>query len=319
MRSFFKFFIPCQEAGARGRQPAKRRPLHGLPRLLFAGLLLTWVSAAGAGESGRYPGFQAEGDIRRFAGETLYFDISFLLFHQAATAEVHFFEKDGVYRARLVAQTKGFIGLLTSYRQHIYETTFEVIDGGRRLRATSFLRQVTNGNRHERTEHTFDYARRWHHWTLYVNGEATENDKEPIPQGVSFDDVLTAFYNFRNSVYGPVTPGVKYSIHTVPEMGHDTIEVDVHTEAEAERERQAIGRSAEGELLIDIIVPKKIFNTETGRIRLWSSPHLIPVESIIEDYILLGDLHANFSRREMKKTGNPPPAVTSQGEGNAPG
>ncbi len=283
---------------------------------LLALLLFGGVSAAAEGQ---YEGFKASGDVRRFAGETLYFDIRFLLFNQAATAEVRFFEKDGAYRARLVAQTKGFVGLLTSYRQHIYETAFEVVDGGNRLRATSFLRQVVNGEYRERTEHTFDYAERRHRWTEFVNGKKTRTDEEPIPEGVAFDDVLTAFYNFRNGVYGPVRPGANYSIHTVPEKGHDTIEINVRPASEAERHRLAEGRPAANEMLVDILVPKEIFYTETGRIRLWGSRHLIPVESTIEDYILLGDLHATFNRREMAKPAAVPPTVANEDSAASPG
>ncbi len=309
MYYFFKFFM------IRPRTAAYRRFTRygcapAYPALLLAAWLL-FSGAAWAGENGRYEGFQASGDIRRFAGETLYFDISFLMFNQAATAEVRFFEKNGVYRSRLVAQTKGFIGLVTSYRQHTYEATFDVIDGGRRLRAVAFLRQVVNGDQLVRTEHTFDYKRRLHRWTDFANGKKTSAGEEVIPDGVPFDDVLTAFYNFRNGVYGPVKQGAAFSIHTVPEKGHDTIEIAVHSAADEENERQATGRNAKDEFLIDIKVPKEIFNTETGRIRLWSSRHLIPVESIIEDVILLGDLHANFNRREIKKPGASSPAAVS--------
>jgi len=298
-----------------------RRPGLALTRSAFLAILLAVLLLGGRARAaeGLYDGFQASGDIRRFAGETLYFDIRFLLFNQAATAEVRFFEKDGGYRARLVAQTKGFVGLLTAYRQHIYETAFEVVDGGNRVRAKSFLRQVINGEHRERTEHTFDYTERRHRWTEFVNGKKTRTDEEPIPEGVAFDDVLTAFYNFRNGVYGPVRPGANYSIHTVPEKGHDTIEINVHPEQEAGRERLAANRASADELLIDILVPKEIFNTETGRIRLLGSRHLIPVESIIEDYILLGDLHATFNRREMVKPVFAPPTAASQDSPASPG
>ena len=106
---------------------------------------------------GQYASFQPEGDIRRFVGETLYFDISFLWFENAATAYVGFYEKNGVYYAYLDAQTKGFVGFFTAYRRHIYQANFEIIDGGKRVRAKKFMRKVIEGGNVERADHFFDY------------------------------------------------------------------------------------------------------------------------------------------------------------------
>ena len=63
-------------------------------------------------------------------------------------------------------------------------------------------------------------------------------------------------------------------------------------ESEGEREKR-------DELLFNIIVPKEIFKTETGELRAWISKHYVPVETTVKDYILLGDLHAKFTRREV--------------------
>jgi hypothetical protein len=52
------------------------------------------------------------------------------------------------------------------------------------------------------------------------------------------------------------------------------------------------------EMLLNIIVPKEIFKTETGKLMVWSSKHYVPIETTIKDYILLGDLHARFTHRE---------------------
>jgi hypothetical protein len=53
-------------------------------------------------------------------------------------------------------------------------------------------------------------------------------------------------------------------------------------------------------MLLNIIVPKEIFKTETGELMVWSSKHYVPVETTVKDYILLGDLHARFTRREAR-------------------
>ena len=255
---------------------------------------------AGENPSGLYDSFQATGDIRRFQDETLYFDIGFLWFDRAARAKVSFYLKDGAFHSRLLAQTEGFVGFFTAYRQHIYETEFEIIEDGQRLRAKTFVRRVVEGDREERTEHRFDYQKRIHSWTDTLNGQAGERKTESIPQGAHFDDVLTAFYNFRNGAYGPIEKGAGYTVRTVPEKGQDQISIQVHTEQEAKKERPLANGVGNMAYLIDLLVPKELFNTETGRIRLWGSKHLIPMESTIEGYVFLGDLHATFRNRTLE-------------------
>ena len=261
---------------------------------------------------GEYDSFQADGDILRFVGEVLYFDISFLWFKNAATAKVGFYEKDGTYYSYLEAKTKGFVGFFTGHRQHIYQTSFDIIDGGKRVRANKFLRKVIEGGNVETSEHFFDYNLLEHRWLHYKNEEMTESNIEDIPAEINFDDVLTAFYNFRNGVYGPVGKGNHYTVKTIPEKGNDKILVHVRDIEEENKIRIEQGKKPGNELLIDLLVPKNIFKTKSGRLRFWSSKHLIPIESTIKDYILLGDLHAVLNRREAQPQGIPvkPPSIS---------
>lgn len=261
---------------------------------------------------GEFPSFQAEGDISRFVGEILHFDISFLWFQNAATAKVGFYQKEGSYYSYMEAKTKGFVGFFTAYRQHIYQSNFEIVDDGKRVRTNKFLRKVIEGGKMEKAEHFFDYDAREHRWSHYINDELIESSKEKIPAGVYFDDVLAAFYNFRNGVYGPVQKGNHYTVKTIPEKGNDEILVHVRELEEENNVRQKQGRQSMNEYLIDLLVPKNIFKTESGRIRFWASRHLIPIESTIKDYILLGDLHAVLHKRETLPRSVPvkPPSIS---------
>lgn len=282
--------------------------------LLFIALLPDEASSdhKSSRPPGEYTTFQEEGDIRRFVGETLYFNISFLWFENAATAKVGLYEKDGSYYSFMEAKTKGFVGFFTAYRQHIYQSNFEIVDEGKRVRANKFLRKVIEGGKVEKAEHFFDYDAREHRWNQYINEELIESSKENIPAGVNFDDVLTAFYNFRNGVYGPVEKGKHYTVKTIPEKGNDEILVHVREIEEENNARKEQGRKPMNEYLIDLLVPKNIFKTESGRIRFWSSKHLIPIESTIKDYILLGDLHAVLHKREAQPQSVPakPPSIS---------
>ena len=53
-------------------------------------------------------------------------------------------------------------------------------------------------------------------------------------------------------------------------------------------------------MLLNIIVPKEIFKTETGELMVWSSKHYVQVEITVKDYILLDDLHARFTHRKER-------------------
>jgi hypothetical protein len=282
--------------------PGKQKHPLLLITALF-GLFLTGIpelfALDAANDAGKYPGFKANGDITRFEGETLYYDISFLWFNNAASAKVQFFKKKGKYYSTLEASTKGFIGFFTSYRKHFYKTEFEIIDDGKSLRPISFLRQVTIGDQAEITRHQFNYTTQKHTWSKFLNDEEIKTGFDVIPADHSFHDILTAFYNVRNGSYGPLTKGNNFKIKTIPEKGHDEISVHISSEQEEEFFRAEEGREKKDELLLNIIVPKEIFKTETGELMVWSSTHYIPVETTVKDYILLGDLHAKFTHREI--------------------
>ena len=273
--------------------------------ILITGLTLSFSSthametnSAEALELGEYNKFLPTGKITRFAGESLYYDISFLWFENAASAKVSFFEENGKYFSVLEASTTGFVGFFTSYRQHFYKTEFEVINNGRTLRPKTFLRQVTIANTTETTKHKFDYSRRLHTWEKRLNEEKIDHGQNEIPVEGAFNDILTSFYNIRNSVYGKLEKGKKFVIRTIPEKGHGEISVHIWSEQDQESFRIEEGREEKNSMLLNIVVPKEIFKTETGELMVWSSKHYIPTETTVKDYIILGDLHARFTHRE---------------------
>lgn len=283
--------------------PEKRNHPLLLTVFVLIGLFFSGNSSLFAIDSvtdpGKYFNFKATGDITRFEGEVLHYDISFLWFENAATAKVQFFKERNRYYSTLEASTKGFVGFFTSYRKHFYKTEFEVIDDNKSLRPKSFLRQVTIGDQAEITRHQFNYIQRVHTWSKFVNDKEIETGVNDIPADHSFHDILTAFYNVRNGSYGSLTKGNGFKIKTIPEKGHDEISVHIASKQEEENFRAMEGREKKNELLLNIIVPKEIFKSKTGELMVWSSTHYIPVETTVKDYILLGDLHAKFTRREI--------------------
>ncbi|CCQ91782.1 conserved exported hypothetical protein, contains DUF3108 [Nitrospina gracilis 3/211] len=243
---------------------------------------------------GEYNHYSPEGDIRRFNGEVLKWDVDFLLFSKAASVEVKFFKEDNLYHATLLAETKGFVGFFTSYRKHFYHSKFEVIDNGNRVRTIRFIRQVIIGQRVEETNHILDYHNRNHFWMDYVNKKQVDQGREDIPPQIFFDDILAAFYNFRNQVYGKVEKGKGYLINTIPEKSMKAIQVYIYTENEKRRIGNDSALKPKNEYLIKIKIPKDVFKTKDGELIFWTSKHLIPLETTVKNYILLGDLHGEF-------------------------
>jgi hypothetical protein len=120
----------------------------------------------------------------------------------------------------LEASTKGFVGFFTAYRKHYYKTEFEVIDKGRRLRPKAFLQQVMIASNTETTRHKFDYYLRLHTREKYANEEKVGRGQDAVPNESAFHDILTSFYNIRNSIYEKLKKGKKFIIKTIPEKGH---------------------------------------------------------------------------------------------------
>ncbi len=252
-------------------------------------------SSALINAQGEYASFIPKGDIRRFAGETLTYDIDFFFFDKAATAKVSFFEYKGKYFSTLTAETKGVVGFFTNYRKHFYKAAFDIIDDGQRVQTSKFERDVIIGKDKERTVHFLDYPSRTHFWFLFSGGELKERSRDPIPEEVIYDDILAFFYNFRNGVYGDLEKGGTYKIHTLPENSMKSITTYINTEEEQERFRIQEQRGKRDEMLLKVTIPKDVFKTETGELVFWASNHYIPLETTIKDYLLLGDLHGKLT------------------------
>jgi len=243
---------------------------------------------------GEYASFVPKGDIRRFAGETLTYDIDFLFFDKAAIAKVQFNEYRGKYFATLTAETKGVVGFFTNYRKHFYKATFDIVDQGRRIQTSKFERDVIIGENKERTVHFLDYKSRTHFWFIFSDGELKDRSRDSIEEGIIYDDILAFFYNFRNGVYGDLKKGATYKIHTVPEKSMKNITTYINSETEQEQFRIDENRAKNNEMLLKVTIPKDVFKTETGELVFWASNHYIPLETTIKDYLLLGDLHGKL-------------------------
>ncbi|OGP74180.1 MAG: hypothetical protein A2V86_13685 [Deltaproteobacteria bacterium RBG_16_49_23] len=227
-----------------------------------------------------------------FKGEELSYEIGFWLFKRAALGKLSFREagKKGRYLAVLETETLGVLGFVARYRVDTYRSVMEEVDGGRRLRSLSFEEDVKIGEKLRSRTHLFDYQKmKWVQIRRKKDGTSVKKEEE-IPSGKNYDDFLTASYNFRYGVYGEVERGKKYSVPTFPKKGPTSYEVKVATKEEEEKRKKSEKVKDEKDYFVKLSLDTEITHSKEGLIEGWLSKDLYPVEGMIRDVILFGNV-----------------------------
>jgi len=218
--------------------------------------------------------------------------VSFWFLKRVATAKMTFarLPKAGRFVATLQGETVGLVGWLTRYRVDSYRAVMEEVEGGSRLRSISFDEYVKIGSKVRRNIHRFDHEkRRWTHESSRRDGTMRKVDY-PIPEGASYDDFLTASYNFRYGVYGPMERGKKFVVPTFPRKGVRSYEITVASKEEEEYRRRKEGVDQDAAYFITLILDPEVVNSREGVIEGWLSRDLYPVRGTIKEAILFGDV-----------------------------
>jgi hypothetical protein len=104
--------------------------------------------------------------------------------------------------------------------------------------------------------------------------------------------MLTAFYNLRTGVYGPLVRGAHYLIPTYSGKGFVDMEVNVLT---AEQHAKQKYFPSHGLLVLAKIDPQ-IFETDSGNLYFWFNEEGIPERGIVKDVIGLGDVRGYLEK-----------------------
>jgi len=108
---------------------------------------------------------------------------------------------------------------------------------------------------------------------------------------VEYEDILSAFYNFRIGAYGPIKRGRAFKVRTIPEKGKSTIDVDIPDREGAAKSKWLFGRHFDEDLLlVKVRVPKEIFRSKTGEVSILIDDRIVPLQGIVQDYIGFGDV-----------------------------
>ena len=230
----------------------------------------------------------------RYAGEDHWYDLSFMWFSNIA--EGHFYlergKKAGEYRAILDAETKGFLGWLTSYRKHRYISTMETIElkGEKRLRSRHFMRKVIKGDRIETTESIIDYDRG------LVKTIETKHGSEPliselrIPENLVYEDLLSAYFNLKGGIFGAIRNGTYLTIDTIPRKGMSKIRIKALEKDESAKLEKIDGAA----FVFRVEVEKSFFGQTDGLVWVWTDAELVPIYGRVENVVGFGDVRGSL-------------------------
>lgn len=240
--------------------------------------------------------------------EELSYDISFLIFSRAADAVLTIHrrpDKDSSrwYEAVLEAKTRGFVGLLRS-TEHTYRSLMRFDEEGNHLLSIEFRKDVIWGlfsPTKRSTRFVFDESKRVIMRRSEIDGTVELVEDMVIPKGIGrYEDLLSALYNLRNGVYGPLLAGRDIILHTVPfpkkygrDKGKKIDRFTIHIATEKEKSDYRAEDKADFDLntLVFIDVPAGLFDDKKSvRGRIWADACLTPTLIIVEDVMIFGDV-----------------------------
>ncbi len=227
-----------------------------------------------------------------FQGEELLYAIGVWPFGQVALGRLSFkeLEQKGQYMATLQGETLGILGWVARYRTDAYRSIMEEVDGGRRLRSYLFEENVKIGSKVRWRTHLFNYSnRRWIKTRRKKDGTITRSE-EIIPQGMVYDDFITASYNFRYGVYGQIERGRKYRVTTFPKNNITHYEVLVAGKEEEDHRRRSEKAREGKEYFVKLFLDPEITHSKEGMVEGWLSKELYPIEGRVRDVVLFGDV-----------------------------
>lgn len=227
-------------------------------------------------------------------GETLVYDISYLWFDRLAEGRLSFVAgaHPGTFQAELEAKTLGVAAWLTNERIHRYVSLMKQGEDGRlhSLRYETLIIKGKGKSRQERSKlYLFDEDRGEVRYRRSKNGKAGTSEILPL-DGPRPNDLLTAFYNFRAGVFGPLQPGSRYRIPTFSREGESEIVV----ETIADDERHNYPFFPRHGLLAQVTVDQEVFDTGGGHVYVWFDPAGRPARGIVEKVIGLGDVRGSL-------------------------
>jgi len=228
-----------------------------------------------------------------FLGEQLSYMVGFWIFDGIATGHLSFEREEDIFVATMRANATGLAQFVRS-REDILVARMELAPGGARLRTLSFDRISKLGGKERRKLVEMDYDKGVLRWTKWKNGKLRKSGEHPIPEGVIYDDPLTAFYNLRYGVYGTPANNQAFIIKTFPSDEGEDIDMTVRfltrQEAVYRRGEKAVGDG----FLVDATLDKELFDSKSGAMEIYFSPDMVVTYVVAKDVLLFGDVRGRL-------------------------
>jgi len=237
--------------------------------------------------------------LTAMVGEDFHYDISFLWFSRIAEGHLSFDagEKPGTFHAVLEANTVGIAAWLTKDRVQHYEALMELGPDGL-LRSVWFQSQIIKGKGKKKDERSkvydFDYEKRQIRYQVLRKNKSPKEQVLPMPEGAFPCDILTAFYNFRAGLLGPLQPGEQVKVPTYSRKDNELSEILADILLPKER-KKAPEFPADG-LVVRATVDQEVFDTGGGYVYFWLDDHARPLQGVIENVIGLGDVRGTLRK-----------------------
>lgn len=278
-------------------------------------LEVDWQASPTPEETNKPNTIGGKGDIvhdlaKPFLDERYEFDIKFL--KADAAHGLLTFKKTGrnQYTASAEATIAGLIGQVAPYRKIVMTSVMMVRtrEGKSRFLTTLHYRKSIKTDGSYENRHEFKYlGHKWYHYK-YKNGQRTSKRVRTIPKDRFYDDPINLMYNFRAQVYGPVKPGLRQTIPTMPM--YRTVEVsglsatksaesvDVHAvpdgEMNAEDKRWLADLGAD--LLFTVKLDPVVYRIESGMAKFATDKNMRPCGAKIDRAWVFGDARAEIRK-----------------------
>jgi hypothetical protein len=271
--------------------------------LAILGLCLPVDANAGANSSDPTGKSFSRQTLDPLCGEKLSYDIAFLWFDRLAVGDfiLEKTEQPQTYRATLEARTMGAAAWLTGNRVQRYVSTLRLSDEGG-LRPVSFdadMYRRSGDKVKSRLKHwAFDYPRRLVIEKVTRNGRKSPLKRHAMGSGPYPYDILSAFYNFRAGLWGPLEVGTSCKVPTFAKGAPSVIDISVL----ANKDRPKEGGFPTGGLVVKVVVDPEVFDTGDGTLYIWFDKAMRPDRVLVKNVIGMGDVRANL-RSAGKESG----------------
>jgi hypothetical protein len=242
----------------------------------------------------------------RFGGEDVQYEVGFWIFPAVGKGLAHFSDLGNEkFLLTHEGQAQGLAGWLTSYRKEVHRAWMGAIAQGTRFIPLRFEEESIIGDWVRKKTTLYDYSAGKIFMETKKEGEINREVVE-IPEGVYYENPITAFYNFRYGAYGKIEPGREFKIRTVPGKGKGIFRLSVASEKEAALHRESDPQKKGKDFLVRIHLEQEFLGSPLGEIEVWFDKELNPVSGMIKKVRFFGDIKGRITQLEYRSTNEAP-------------